>query len=108
MTSLQFRRALADMDVWSASSDGCSFVISYENPDGPGFHGGTGYLASWRPLHLGSLAIRISGSPFDTFAKAEAACNAVLGDLEESRDPPDGQQEDGQPDAASPAGGWSG
>lgn len=102
MTPLQFRRALADMDAWSASGDGCSFVISYETPGGPGFHGGaTGYLASWRPLHLGSLAIKITGSPFDTFAKAEAACNAVLADLEESRVSPDSDWED-EPQLAAP------
>ncbi|XIA62831.1 hypothetical protein ACFIOY_25860 [Bradyrhizobium sp. TZ2] len=78
MTPLQFHRALEHMDVWSASSDGFSFVISYESPTGPGFHGRAGYLASWRPLHLNSLAIKISGSPFETFAKAEEACNAML------------------------------
>ena len=78
MTPLQFHRALEHMDVWSASSDGFSFVISYESPSGPGFHGRTGYLASWRALQLNSLAIKIGGSPFDTFAKAEEACNAML------------------------------
>jgi hypothetical protein len=78
MTPLQFHRAVAHMDVWSASSDGFSFVISHESPTGPGFHGRTGYLASWRGLHSNSLAIKIGGSPFKTFAEAEQACNAML------------------------------
>jgi len=78
VTPLQFHGPLEGMDVWSANSHGFSFVISYETPDGPGFHGHTGYLASWRPLHLGSLAIKVTGAPFRTFAEAEAACNAML------------------------------
>ena len=76
MTALQFCHA--ETDSWSASGDGCSFVISYESPRRTGAHG---WLASWRPHHLGNLAIKVSGSPFETFAKAEAACNAILGDL---------------------------
>jgi hypothetical protein len=78
MTSLQFHRAVEHMDVWSATSDGFSFVISHESPTGPGFHGRIGYLASWRGLHSNSLAIKIGGSPFGTFAEAEEACNAML------------------------------
>ncbi len=81
MTALQFHRALAGMDVWSATSDAFSFVISYESTTGPGFHGRTGYLASWRPSYAGFGAIKIIGSPFETFAKAEDACNAMLDDL---------------------------
>lgn len=80
---LQFHRALDSMDIWSASSDGVSFVISYESPNGPGLHGRAGYLASWRPLDLGSLAIKITGAPFETFAEAEEACNAMLAVLDE-------------------------
>lgn len=76
--TLQFHRAVEDMEVWSASSDGYSFVITYENPTGPGFHGRTGYVASWRPLHQSRGAIMIGGSPFKTFAEAEEACNAML------------------------------
>jgi hypothetical protein len=78
VTPLQFHGPLDGMEVWSASSDDFSFVISYETPDGPGFHGLAGYLASWRPLNLGSLAIKVDGAPFATFAEAEAACNAML------------------------------
>ena len=75
---LQFHRAVAKMEIWSANSDGYSFVISYESPAGPGFHGRAGYLASWRPLYKDRGAIRILGSPFRTFDEAEAACNAML------------------------------
>ena len=35
---LQFHRAVEKMEIWSANSDGYSFVISYESPNGPGFH----------------------------------------------------------------------
>ncbi|MBI5263694.1 MAG: hypothetical protein HY852_17950 [Bradyrhizobium sp.] len=83
MAPLEFHRAVEELDVWSASSHGFSFVISYASTTGPGFHGQPGYLASWRPLRLGSLAIKITGSPFETFASAEKACNAILEDLKE-------------------------
>ena len=84
--ALQFHRSIEDLDVWSASSGGFSFVISYESPRGLGFHGGTGYLASWRPLHHGSGAIKVIGSPFRTFADAEDACNAMLEHLKANTD----------------------
>jgi hypothetical protein len=38
-TGLQFSRAVEDTEIWSAIGDGFSFVISYESPTGPGFHG---------------------------------------------------------------------
>jgi hypothetical protein len=76
--SLQFHDAFERLKVWSAASDGFSFVISYESPSGPGFHGRTGYLASWRPVYAGRGAIKITGSPFKTFNEAEAACDAML------------------------------
>ena len=75
---LQFNSTLADLEIWSATSDGFSFVISHESPGGPGLHGRAGYLASWRPLHNGRSAIRITGSPFKTFDEAEAACAEML------------------------------
>jgi hypothetical protein len=75
---VQFHRAVEDMEIWSAISEGYSFVISYESPTGPGFHGRGGYLASWRPDYEGRGAIRITGSPFKTFDEAEAACDAML------------------------------
>jgi hypothetical protein len=78
---LQFHRAVEDMEIWSATSEGYSFVISYESPTGPGFHGRAGYLASWRRVYAGRGAIRIIGSPFKTFDEAEAACDAMLKQL---------------------------
>jgi hypothetical protein len=75
---LQFHLAVEKMEIWSANSDGYSFVISYESPAGPGFHGRAGYLASWRPVYEGRGAIRITGSPFKTLDEAEAACVAML------------------------------
>ena len=76
--SLQFHRAVEDLEIWSASGDGYSFVISFESPTGPGFHGRSGFVASWRPLYQSRGAIRIGGSPFKTFAEAENACNTML------------------------------
>jgi hypothetical protein len=75
---MQFHLAVEGMEVWSASSDGYSFVISFESPNGPGLHGRPGYVASWRPLYQSRGAIKIVGSPFETFAKAEDACNTML------------------------------
>ena len=75
---LQFHRAVEQMEVWSATSHGYSFVISFESFSGPGFHGKPGYVASWRPLYEGRGAIRITGSPFKTRDEAEAACEAML------------------------------
>jgi hypothetical protein len=76
--TLQFHRAVEAMEVSSASSDGFSFVITYESPSGHGFHGRPGYVASWRPLHRSMGAMKIGGSPFKTFTEAEEACNAML------------------------------
>ncbi|MGX1319386.1 hypothetical protein AB7M17_002839 [Bradyrhizobium sp. USDA 377] len=79
--SLKFNRAVADMEIWSATGDGFSFVISHESPAGAGFHGREGYVASWRPLDGGNGAIKIGGSAFVTFTEAEKACNTMLGHL---------------------------
>jgi hypothetical protein len=79
--SLQFHLAVEDMEIWSADSEGFSFVISYESPTGPGLHGRPGYVASWRPLYQSRGAIRVVGSPFKTFAEAEDACNTMLNHL---------------------------
>ncbi len=76
--ALQFHHAVEDIEIWSAASNGFSFVISYGSPTGPGLHGRAGYLATWRPLYEGRGAIRITGSPFKTFDEAEAACDAML------------------------------
>ena len=75
---LQFHRAVETMEIWSAASEGYSFVISHETPSGPGFHGRAGYMASWRPVYEARGAIGITGSPFKTFDEAEAACDAML------------------------------
>jgi hypothetical protein len=40
-----------------------------------------GFLASWQPLYSSTGAIEIIGSPFETFADAEDACNAMLREL---------------------------
>jgi hypothetical protein len=85
MTPLRFRRALDELDVWSARSDRYSFVITYGSPNGPGFHGSAGYLASWRSVHPSSFAVKIIGSPFTFFASAEEACNMMLKVLDERR-----------------------
>ena len=82
--ALQFSRVVSpvsDMEIWNASSNGFSFVISYESSSGPGFHGRTGFVASWRPIHQNRCAISIGGSPFKTLAEAEEACKVMLGNL---------------------------
>jgi hypothetical protein len=79
---MQFTRVvspLEDMEIWNGSSNGFSFVISYESGSGRGFHGPTGFVASWRPIHQNRSAIRVGGSPFKTLAEAEDACKAMLG-----------------------------
>ncbi|WP_249135361.1 hypothetical protein [Bradyrhizobium sp. AUGA SZCCT0222] len=78
LMALQFHRAVDSLEIWSASSDGFSFVITHESRAGPGFHGRPGYVASWRPLYQGSGAIKIGGSPFSTFEATEEACNLML------------------------------
>jgi hypothetical protein len=81
---MQFVRVVSpigDMEIWNAKSNGFSFVISYESRTGPGFHGRTGFVASWRPIHLNRCAVRVGGSPFKTRAEAEEACKAMLGHL---------------------------
>jgi hypothetical protein len=81
---MQFTRVVspvADMEIWNASSNGFSFVISYESRSGPGLHGRTGFMASWRPIHQNRCAIMVGGSPFKTLAEAEEACKAMLGHL---------------------------
>ena len=60
---------------------GFSFVISKESRSGPGLHGPPGFVASWRPIDVNKPAIKVGGSPFDTFAEAEKACEAFLSHL---------------------------
>jgi len=82
--ALQFSRVVSpvkDMEIWNASSNGFSFVISYESRSGPGFHGRAGFIASWRPIHQNRCAVKVIGSPFKMLAEAEEACKAMLGHL---------------------------
>jgi len=83
--ALEFHHALEDIEIWSATSDGFSFVISHGSRTGPGLHGRPGFMASWRPLYENRSAIRITGSPFETFAEAEQACNTMLEHLKGRR-----------------------
>ncbi|MEY9470858.1 hypothetical protein ABH992_003257 [Bradyrhizobium yuanmingense] len=91
---LQFHRAIEGTEIWSASSDGYSFVISFQSPTGPGFRGRLGYVASWRPLDQSRGSIRILGSPLQSFAEAEDACNTMLTYLkDETASAPTGKRE---------------
>ena len=81
---MQFSRVVSpveDIQIWNASSNGFSFVISYESRTGRGLQGRPGFVASWRPIYQNSSAIKVGGSPFETFTEAERACEAVLGHL---------------------------
>jgi hypothetical protein len=84
--ALQFHRAVEDIGIWSATSDGFSFVISYASRAGRGLHGRPGFMASWRPLYQNRTAIKIIGSPFNTFADAENACNTMFAHLTNTKD----------------------
>ena len=79
---MQFSRVITPVEniqVWNATSDGFSFVISFASRSGPGFYGRTGFVASWRPIHhQKTSAIKIGGSPFKTLAEAQGACKAML------------------------------
>ena len=80
--AMQFTRVIGpveDMEIWNGNGNGFSFVISYENRSGTGFHGRTGFVASWRPIHRNRSATRVGGSPFKTLGDAKQACNAMVG-----------------------------
>jgi hypothetical protein len=86
---MQFSRvmsAVEDLQIWNASSDGFSFVISFESRSGPGLHGRPGFVASWRPIYQNRCAIKVGGSPFSTLAEAEVACTAMLAHLTDDSD----------------------
>ena len=83
-TPMQFVRVISrveDMEIWNASRNGFSFVISYESHSGPGLQGRAGFVASWRPIYENRCAIKVGGSPFKSFTEAEEACKAMLGYL---------------------------
>ncbi len=71
--------AVEDMEIWSASKSGFSFVISYQRFRPSGAR--AGFVASWRPIYQNRCAVRVGGSPFASFTEAEEACKAVLGYL---------------------------
>ena len=79
---MQFSRIvnpIEDLQVWNASSNGFSFVISRDTLSGPGLRGRrSGFMASWRSIHQNRCAIKVAGSPFETLAEAEEACKAML------------------------------
>ena len=79
--ALHFSRvgpATGELEIWSASERGFSFVISNESSSGPGLRGRPGFVASWRPIHINRPAVRVGGSPFKAYAEAEKACEAML------------------------------
>ena len=81
---MQFSRVITpveDIQIWSASSNGYSFVISYGSRGGPGLQGKPGFVASWRPIYQNRSAVKVFGSPFKTLTAAEQACEAMLGNL---------------------------
>jgi len=85
---MQFSRVINpidEMQIWNASDDSFSFVISHESRSGPGLHGAPGFVASWRPLRDNRGAVRVTGSPFKTFEAAEQACETMLGYLNETQ-----------------------
>ena len=85
--ALHFNRVAPEkeeLEIWSASESGFSFVISNESASGPGLHGRPGFVASWRPINFNRPAVRVGGSPFKTFAEAEKACEAMLAHLTDS------------------------
>ena len=80
---MQFSRITSpvDLQIWTASSNGFSFAISFESRSGPGLHGRPGFVASWRPVYQNRCAIKVGGSPFKTLAEAEKACTTMLAHL---------------------------
>ena len=81
---MQFSRVIVpveDIQMWNASSNGFSFVISYESRSGPGLQGKPGFVASWRPLYQNRFAVKVIGSPFKTLNAAEQACEVMLANL---------------------------
>jgi hypothetical protein len=57
---MQFSRVITpieDIQIWNASSDGFSSVISYESRGGPGLQGNPGFVASWRPTYKNQFAV---------------------------------------------------
>jgi hypothetical protein len=67
---MQFSRVITAVEaiqIWNANSNGFSFVISYEDHDGPGLQGKPGFSASWRPLYRSRPAVKVIGSLQDAY-----------------------------------------
>ena len=77
MEFIRIAGPIEEMEVWKASSDAASFVISRESRSGLGFHGGNGYAVSWRPIDHTRSASGVPGSPFETLDEAKVACKAM-------------------------------
>ena len=60
---MQFSRIISsvDLQIWNASSNGFSFVISFESRNGSGLRGRLGFVASWRPIYQNRSAIKVGG-----------------------------------------------
>ena len=70
---MQFSRVITpieDIQIWSASGDGFSFVISYESRGGAGLQGNPGFVASWRPIYQNHFAGRTTKYRASRVAKA--------------------------------------
>ena len=81
---MQFSRVITpveDIQIWNASSNGFSFVISCESRGGLDLQGKPGFVASWRPLYQNRFAVKVIGSPFKTLNAAEQACEVMLANL---------------------------
>ena len=78
---MQFSRVITpveDIQIWNASSNGFSFVISYASRSCSGLQGNPGFAASWRPIRQNRSAVKVIGSPFKSLTAAEQACEVML------------------------------
>ena len=77
---MQFQRIISsvDLQIWRATRNGFSFVVSFQSRNSPGLHGRPGFVASWRPIYQNRSAIKVGGSPFKTLAEAEKGCTTML------------------------------
>jgi hypothetical protein len=81
---MQFTRVggpVEDLEIWSASSGGFSFVITYESRSGPGFHGRTGFLHDSTFDRKSTAAILIEAQRGDNEKAAELAGRLRLASL---------------------------
>src|SRR6476646_9231006 len=67
-TAMQFVRVISrveDMEIWNASRNGFSFVISYESHSGPGLQARAGFVASWRPIMRTDAPLKSPARPLN-------------------------------------------